>query len=275
MTITNPEDDNDTETIKIEPDEATFQSIAAAAEQPPPSRRKKVPKGYITQIEWKRDIEQEGHPLSGSSFAVKSPKKLKLSRGGSSVLPREHCVYPDPPVSEDETLPVNIPYQAQIESLHDPDMTESDEDDEMKESVAEYEKSANIYPMNVYQLRKVFSRSYAANRGLRASLFSTRIGDYTRKLAKKTRRIPGEPAESEYRVIFESCFELRYESHLREPGPTSGPLKQWTQIGALYPVFNIDAFNHYYIGDFRVWVIHKTEGANLNKISRSNMTPGS
>jgi len=219
-------------------------------------RRKKIPEGFITQIEWKRQIERNDHPVNGGrDFRTKSPKKLVLSSGAVSLLPR--CAEPDPEpiVRDDNELPCNFMFNEQIDALYDPDLTDSDsEDDERKEARLNYERTAVVYPMNAHQLRRVFARSYSASRGMRASLFQTRIGEYCRQLAKRARSIPGEPSEAAFTVIFENCFDLRYESFYREPGKASAPLEKWSEIGAFLPIFNVDCFGHLFVADFRVWV---------------------
>ena len=225
-------------------------------------RRKKMPKGFITQIEWKRSIEAApNHPLNGSTFSdSNATKKVLLAAGAPSILPRSQAMLVDDQVvREDNELPVNIAFDAQIDALYDPDLTESDNeaDPALKEARAKYESSGPVYPMNAHKLRQVFSRSYTASRGIRASLFSTRIGEYCRQLSKKAQSVHGEPPEASYTVIFENCFDLRYESHYREPGKSSGPLKEWIEVGAVLPIFDVDCFGHLFIADLRVWVSYR------------------
>ncbi|CBY34927.1 unnamed protein product [Oikopleura dioica] len=121
--------------------------------------------------------------------------------------------------------------------------------------MVDYQKQAAVYPMNSLKLREVFSRSYMSSRGVRASLFNTRLGVYTRQLASKAQQcVTGEGAEARFRVIFESTTNMRYESFYREPGLHAGPLEMWTEMGAMYPIFELDVFGHYYVSDLRVWV---------------------
>jgi hypothetical protein len=223
-------------------------------------RRKKMPKGFITQIEWKRGLEATpNHPLSGSTFAdPNASKKVVLAAGAPSILRRTEAMVVDQVVREDAELPVNIAFDKQIDALYDPDLTDSDDEDPaLKKARAKYERSGPVFPMNAHKLRQVFSRSYTASRGIRASLFATRIGEYCRQLSKKAQSVDGEPPEASYTVIFENCFDLRYESHYREPGKSSGPLEEWIQVGALLPIFDLDCFGHMFIADIRVWVSYR------------------
>jgi hypothetical protein len=225
-----------------------------------PSRRKKLPPGYISQINWKKDIEEndfvEKALIPPRFCSSPQNESVTIEAGAPSSLPRSEPPLAQSIISEDRELPINFPFEQQVAALFDAERTDSDEDEALHElKTADYENQAAIYPMNSLRLRQVFNRSYMSTRGLRASLFNTRLGVYTRQLASKSKELViDEQPEAGYRVIFEATTSMRYETFYREPGVHAGPLELWTELGAVYPMFELDAFGNYYAADLRVWV---------------------
>ncbi|CAG5096496.1 Oidioi.mRNA.OKI2018_I69.XSR.g14645.t1.cds [Oikopleura dioica] len=220
-----------------------------------PCRKKKVPKGYATQINWK-EIEESRVESGPSASQVKEVTNL-VRQGPAQSLPREDIPFMSNVVQEDDKFPVNFPFDKEASELFDSELTETDNDEAYRaQRLEEYAKAAPVYKMNILQLRQVFHRSFMSTRGIRATLFTTRLGIYVRRLAKKAKemKLDGETPTARFRVIFEGSAQQLYEEIYTHPGKFSGVLKTWDELGCLYPTWEIDGSGSFFIFDLYIWV---------------------
>lgn len=224
-------------------------------------------------MSWK-EVEESRDQLPDPS-ASKVKEVTKIARVGTAhSLPRNDIPFSSDIVQEDREFPINFPFDKEASELFDTEMTDTDNDEAYRaQRLEDYAKDAPVYKMNLLQLRQVFHRSFMSTRGVRTTLFTTRLGIYARRLAKKAKemKLKGEPPTARFRVIFEDSAKQLYEEIYTDPGKFSGVLKDWDELGCFYPTWDMDGSASIFIFDLYVWVSLTKSHKMIKIFSRYDM----